>query len=43
VAYARNRQLDTPLPTSTPDDRVVADMTVDALAEIDPRIERWTP
>jgi HAD superfamily hydrolase (TIGR01509 family) len=43
VAYVRNRQLDTPLPTSTPDDRVVADMTVDALAEIDPRIERWTP
>jgi HAD superfamily hydrolase (TIGR01509 family) len=43
VAYVRNRQLDTPLPTSAPDHRVVADLIVDRLEEIDPRIERWTP
>lgn len=43
VAYVRNRQGDTPLPTSAPDDEVVADMVMDELAEIGPRIERWTP
>jgi HAD superfamily hydrolase (TIGR01509 family) len=43
VAYLRNRQLDTALPTSAPDGSVAADLTIDELAEIDPRIERWTP
>jgi putative hydrolase of the HAD superfamily len=43
VAYVRNRQSDTPLPTSAPDGAVVPDLVIDELAEIGPRIERWTP
>ena len=43
VAYVRNRQGDTPLPTSAPDDEAVPDMVIDELAEIGPRIDRWTP
>lgn len=43
TAYVRNRQVDTPLPTSTPDDQVRPDLVIDAVADIEPRIERWTP
>ncbi len=43
VAYVRNRQADTPLPTSDPDGKVVPDLEIDELAEIGPRIDRWTP
>ena len=43
VAYVRNRQGDTPLPTSAPDGEVVPDLVVDELVEIGPRIDRWTP
>jgi FMN phosphatase YigB (HAD superfamily) len=43
TAYVRNRQGDTPLPTSAPDGEVVPDLVVDDLAEIGPRIDRWTP
>jgi HAD superfamily hydrolase (TIGR01509 family) len=43
VAYVRNRQGDTPLPTSQPDRQVVPDLVIDELAEIGPRIDRWTP
>lgn len=42
VAYLRNRQADTPLPTSAPDGEVEPDLVIDELAEIEPRIERWT-
>jgi HAD superfamily hydrolase (TIGR01509 family) len=43
VAYVRNRQADTPLPTSAPRREVVPDLVVDELIEIDARIDRWTP
>jgi putative hydrolase of the HAD superfamily len=43
TAYVRNRQGDTALPTSAPDDQVVPDLVIDELAEIGPRIDRWTP
>jgi len=43
VAYVRNRQADTPLPTSTSGDGVVPDLVIDELSDIEPRIERWTP
>ncbi len=43
TAYVRNRQADTPLPTSVPDGEVVADLEIDELAEIGPQIDRWTP
>jgi HAD superfamily hydrolase (TIGR01509 family) len=43
TAYVRNQQGDTPLPTSAPDGEVVPDLVVDDLAEIGPRIDRWTP
>jgi FMN phosphatase YigB (HAD superfamily) len=48
TAYLRNRQADTPLPTSEPGDRlvtgavVVADMVIDELSDIDPRVELLT-
>jgi HAD superfamily hydrolase (TIGR01509 family) len=43
VAYVRNRQADTSLPTSMPGADVVPDLVIDELAEIGPRIDRWTP
>jgi HAD superfamily hydrolase (TIGR01509 family) len=43
VAYLRNQQGDTPLPTSEPDDHAVPDLIIDELTEIGPRIDRWTP
>jgi len=43
VAYLRNQQADTPLPTSQPGDEVEPDLVVDSLTELETRIERWTP
>jgi HAD superfamily hydrolase (TIGR01509 family) len=43
TAYLRNRQTDTPLPTSAPDNAVEPDLVIDRLAEIEPRVELWTP
>jgi len=45
TAYLRNRQLDTPLPTSQPgdgrdgDERVEPDLVIDELADLDERVE----
>jgi HAD superfamily hydrolase (TIGR01509 family) len=39
VAYLRGRQADTPLPTSTRDATAVADLEIDHLAELLPRLE----
>jgi len=45
TAYLRNRQLDTPLPTSAPgddsvtDSTIVPDLVIDELAELDARVE----
>jgi len=45
TAYLRNRQLDTPLPTSAPGDdsatgsTIVPDLVIDELAELDARVE----
>ncbi len=38
-AYLRGHQVDTPLPTSSPDATVVADLELDRLAELLPRVE----
>lgn len=43
AAYVRNRQDGSPLPASAPDPTVEPDMVIDALPEIEARIERWTP
>lgn len=43
VAYVRNRQGDTPLPTSESDGRAIPDLVIDELTEIGPRIDRWRP
>jgi HAD superfamily hydrolase (TIGR01509 family) len=43
TAYLRNGQIDTELPTSAAGDEVEADLVIDALPDIEPRIERWTP
>jgi HAD superfamily hydrolase (TIGR01509 family) len=47
VAYLRGRQADTPLPTSSPgavgQGSPEPDFVIDELAEIEPRIEVWTP
>jgi len=43
VAYLRDRQSDTPLPTSSPGAEVAADLTIDHLVDLEPLIEPWSP
>ena len=43
VAYLRDRQSDTPLPTSAPDADVTPDLTIDHLVDLEPLIEPWSP
>jgi putative hydrolase of the HAD superfamily len=43
VAYLRDRQSDTPLPTSSPDADVVPDFTIDRLVDLEALIEPWSP
>jgi len=43
VAYLRNRQSDTPLPTSSPGDNVTPDLTIDHLVDLEALIEPWSP
>jgi HAD superfamily hydrolase (TIGR01509 family) len=42
AAYLRDRQADTPLPTSEPDDVLVPDLVLGSLAEIEPAVELLT-
>jgi HAD superfamily hydrolase (TIGR01509 family) len=41
AAYLRNRQSDTPLPTSEPSSEVTVDLVVDELVEIEAKIAPW--
>lgn len=43
VAYLRDRQADTPLPTSSPEPDVVPDLAIDQLVDLEPLIEPWSP
>jgi HAD superfamily hydrolase (TIGR01509 family) len=44
TAYLRDRQVDTPLPTSAPSDAdgTRADLVIDELADLPPLVRRWT-
>ncbi len=43
AAYLRNRQADTPLPTSRPDADIVPDLAIDHLVDMEALIETWSP
>jgi putative hydrolase of the HAD superfamily len=43
VAYLRDRQADTPLPTSTPGEDVTPDLVIDHLVDLEALIEPWPP
>ena len=43
AAYLRDRQSDTPLPTSAPGAEVRPDLVIDDLVELEARIEPWSP
>ena len=43
AAYLRNRQADTPLPTSVPSADVTPDFSIDRLVDLEPLIEPWPP
>ena len=43
AAYLRDRQADTPLPTSAPGTGVTPDFSLDHLVDLEPLIEPWSP
>jgi HAD superfamily hydrolase (TIGR01549 family) len=43
VAYLRDRQADTPLPTSAPGGNVTPDLAIDHLVDLEALIEPWSP
>src|SRR5258706_10230647 len=43
AAYLRDRQADTPLPTSVPGIDVAPDFSIDHLVDLEPLIEPWSP